>query len=581
MSVTRIVCPHCSHHLKTGKALHAGQHAHCPACGQSFVVQGASPHIEPAPNAIAPPQLLPDALQPVAGVSRARLWAGIIVGGVLLLIPISIGLMYFLAEDAPSSGTKKQAALSSLDDPTTTTEDRTAKPDTPPEPPWLPEIKQVQTNKAIDRGVSWLLKQQSKGGSWVGRRDPLRTHPVGMAALPAVTLLECGVSKNAPQIRKAAELVRKAVPRLDLTYDLSLAILFLDHLQEAEDRPRIRSMALRLVAGQQKNGGWTYHCPVLNEKEEPALLTALEKTRPNSLLDLFQHEGHKMELGLFIQAPKSGGVSKNGGGRLEPILLQSGNGLGDSTRKRPNKLSQAEHRKVLDKLPARLRSIPSLQSPPAFNARAGNADNSNTQFAILALLAAQRYQMALERPLAMVVRRFHATQRSDGFWTYRPTIAGPPRPSMTGTGLLGLAVKYGLVLNSSRHKGQPITIQDAAIDKALKALSEYIGHRILWGRKDARSSEDRLTLYAMWSIERVGALYHLRRINGKEWYLWGVGELLKRQNGDGAWHVGDYAGATVITDTCFALLFLRRADFAPELSKKFEFFREGENLLGR
>ncbi|MGH7173323.1 MAG: hypothetical protein ACRELG_23825, partial [Gemmataceae bacterium] len=135
-----------------------------------------------------------------------------------------------------------------------------------------------------------------------------------------------------------------------------------------------------------------------------------------------------------------------------------------------------------------------------------------------------------------------------------------------------------LVLSSSRHRGKAVVIQDAAIDKGLKALSEYLGHPLLWGRPDAQRGEDHLTLYAMWSIERVGALYHLRKINGKEWYPWGVDLLLQRQEGDGAWRVGHYFDATAVIDTCFALLFLRRADFAQDLSKKLEFFTEGKSL---
>lgn len=274
-----------------------------------------------------------------------------------------------------------------------------------------------------------------------------------------------------------------------------------------------------------------------------------------------------MELGLFVKA-----VGTDGGAvqQLEPLEL--------APKDRPSReLSEAERQEVLESVPPQLRRVPALQALTPYEENAGDSDNSNTQFAILGLLVAQRYDIPLEQTLARVAQRFHATQRNDGEWMYGPRRPANPQPSMTGAGLLGLAVKYGLVLSSSRHKGRAVIIQDAGIDKGLKALSEYIGHPLLWGRPNSRDGEDRLNLYALWSMERVGALYHLRRINGKEWYPWGVEQILKRQEADGAWRVGQYGG-TDATDTCFALLFLRRADFARDLSKKLEFFSEGKSL---
>ncbi|HTU22773.1 MAG TPA: hypothetical protein VMG10_32330 [Gemmataceae bacterium] len=501
------------------------------------------------------------------------------------MMAISAGVAIYLGEETPDTGQEQHAASSSSDDQSNADselvhEDTTPEPERPPEPPWLPEEKQAKVNEAIDRGVAWLRKKQTPEGYWAEPGDPLaRIHPASLAALPALTLLECGVAADDPQVAKAVEMVRAAVPQLNRTYDLSLAILLLDRLHEEEDRPRIRTMTLRLAAGQQPNGGWSYHCPILKEDEELPLLTALEKTRPGSPLDLFQQGEQSRELGLFVRVPNADGDAETAiVKKLEPLELVPEDPPRNGEKQPTSELSEEERKKLLDSLPSSLRRVPALQEPSAFSLHEGNADNSNTQLAILALLVAPRYDVALERTLALVVRRFHAEQRDDGLWTYGEARPSPPRPSMTGAGLLGLAVKYGLVLSSSRHRGQAVTIQDAAIDKGLKALSGYIGHPLLWGRSDSREGVDRLTLYAMWSIERVGALYHLRTINGKEWYPWGVDLLLARQEGDGAWRVGQYFDATAVIDTCFALLFLRRADFARDLSKKLEFFTEGKSL---
>jgi hypothetical protein len=69
--------------------------------------------------------------------------------------------------------------------------------------------------------------------------------------------------------------------------------------------------------------------------------------------------------------------------------------------------------------------------------------------------------------------------------------------------------------------------------------------------------------YVLFSLERVGVAYGLETIGNKKWYDWGADELLKNQNADGSW-TGEFAQGG--SDTAFALLFLRRANLAKDLS---------------
>ncbi len=582
MTDLHCLCPHCQHGIHVKGSLHGHARLVCPGCQKPFAIRqtSVSPLAGSPVPAPAAPQPLSAPVQKQASVSLSRVLLLAVLPIGLVVIALAAGV-FGLLELRPGKGAQRPPAeAASANGATSSVESPDGGP-AAPEPLWLPADKQARVSEAIQRGVSCLRQRQSPAGIWAGPNDPLgREFPTSMAALPALVLLECGIPADDPQLRKAVKVVREAVPHLHRTYDLALAVLLLDHLQEPEDRPRIRSMTLRLVAGQQKNGGWSYGCPVLAPKEEQALWTALEKSRPASPLDLFRQGTKELELGLFLRVPSAGDARSRGPTQLERFIPAPPERTGHGDRERFSELTSPEHKKLLESLPERIRLVPSLHGDGQFAADHGNADNSNTQFAILALLTAERYQMPLERTLGLVVQRFHATQRADGYWTYNHP-RSTPRPSMTGAGLLGLAVKYGLVLNDSRSDGRAITIRDAAIDKGLQALSEYVGRPLLWGRPDSREGEDRLNLYAMWSIERVGALYHLRRINGKEWYPWGVDQLLPRQRSDGSWHVIEYWHGTSVTDTCFALLFLRRADFARDLSRKLEFFSEGPSLDAR
>ena len=85
-----------------------------------------------------------------------------------------------------------------------------------------------------------------------------------------------------------------------------------------------------------------------------------------------------------------------------------------------------------------------------------------------------------------------------------------------------------------------------------------------------------INLYFLWTLERVGVLYNQRTIRKKDWYAWGARLLVERQGKDGHWSVGHYPGSMPMVDTCFALLFLKRANLTQDLSQKLEFFVEGK-----
>jgi hypothetical protein len=58
-----------------------------------------------------------------------------------------------------------------------------------------------------------------------------------------------------------------------------------------------------------------------------------------------------------------------------------------------------------------------------------------------------------------------------------------------------------------------------------------------------------------YSLERTGVLYGTEAFGPHEWYPEGATLLLKAQGANGSWQHKD----RVVWDTCFAILFLRRA----------------------
>ena len=211
----------------------------------------------------------------------------------------------------------------------------------------------------------------------------------------------------------------------------------------------------------------------------------------------------------------------------------------------------------------------------------GTSDNSNTQFATLALWAASRHGLPLERSLDILAKRFRRTQLEDGSWKYHavraPAAMGSP--AMTGAGLLGLAVGHGL---STAPTGKE-KVKDAQVEKGFRALAVHVGkpfgadRKLRLARGGRRVQRTSINLYFLWTVERVGVLYNARTMGDKDWYRWGVELLLESQHDEGFWLEGGYPGADVMLDTCLALLFLKRANLASDLTKKLEFVIDGKH----
>ena len=182
---------------------------------------------------------------------------------------------------------------------------------------------------------------------------------------------------------------------------------------------------------------------------------------------------------------------------------------------------------------------------------------------MLALWAAQRHGVPVERALLLADQRFAQSQSSGAAGATTRTAGRESTPSMTCVGLLGLAVGHGSLLRADKS-GRRGDIDDPAIQKGLDALSTWIG---VPGDPDDGGS---LNLYKLWSIERVCVLYGLPTISGKDWYGWGANRILRDQQRDGAWNGGGYPGSSKTIDTSFALLFLRRSNLVQDLSDRLQ-----------
>ncbi len=508
-------------------------------------------------------------------------------------------------------------------------------------------VDTARVDAAIAHGVDFLKGKQVGDGAWRG--GPA----LGYAGLCGLALLECQVPANDPAITKAAEYVRNHVGDNRQVYEQAASILFLERLGAKGDRDLIRYLAIRLLASQNPAGGWGY-------TGQPVYAVD-----PSKLQDYLRTH---FPWDAKHPRPASGGKAAK--------AAKDAKGSGPTVD--------------LQKLPAK-ELLWNKWNPFMLNP----GDNSNTQFALLALWAARRHDVPVECAALLSYERYRRTQNQDGGWGYagpvtlkdfpphrpippgtpipggaippgffppggmpalqmpqvpgglgnpmnpmgvrppamppglappgiappgikppgigqpgvgqpgvappppplgvgqpgvgQPGVAQPPlppagiapppmnagggmgggwgtnihtTPTMTCVGLLGLAMGHGAV--PAGAKAGDDKFEDPAIKNALSLLARSVGNPVA---DPARISPQPTNLYLLWSIERVAMLYDLKTIGGKDWYGWGAQILLNSQNGDGSWGQGGYTGATAISDTCFALLFLKRSNLMPDLTE--------------
>jgi hypothetical protein len=349
--------------------------------------------------------------------------------------------------------------------------------------------------KCIERGVEWLRGERQDDGLW----KPHGGYKIGTQALIALTLAACDVPRDDPLLVETVDWIFTQKPKK--TYERATALMAIDEFYAPPgERNRLR------------------------EGVEPAP-RKLPKDRQRWCDEV------AAELEKTATQPGSWGY------------------------------------------PPTARVIP-------------NFDTSNTQYAILGLHAAthlgyepdegtwlgimRHFELVKERDApkgSVAIIRAGAAIRDESKTTldaapvrevagFRYTTLKGPREvwsSMTCAGIASLSI--------CRHQ-----LRRIGSKKLTPAVENEIEETILgaWAWLDVNWATDRhphhpgnqWLYYYLYSLERAGILHGVKRVGGKDWYFEGAAQLLARQKEKGGWAKGKDAK---VAETCFALLFLKRA----------------------
>ena len=387
------------------------------------------------------------------------------------------------------------------------------------------KVDQVKVDKAIRQGIAYLQKGNHTARFEHAGRQMQHTE------LVAWTYCHAGVSENDPSF---TPLLKDMLDRkLEATYCVALQAMVLEEIQRVTYQNRIWQCAQFLVDNQSADGFWGYGDPSIYVEDVPS------------------------------SAPRKD-VESGGGGRAgaqKDALMAPG------MRSKPPVKS---HKKVEKK-------------------RDGNPnDQSNSQYAALGLRAC--HDAGIDLPAAVIdkaIAWWKGTQKaSEGpamKLEFRDANGKPTQGAARGASAVMEEVSaepQGWCYGKHEHKAYGSMTAGAV---GTLAIYDYIkdndgGKKKTWRRdKDvhegiawlaknfsvtynpgpyehaafAENSQNQY-FYYLYALERAGMLYGTETMGNKEWYPEGAKVLCDIQKADGSWGDG-------VRDTCFAILFLKRA----------------------
>lgn len=185
-------------------------------------------------------------------------------------------------------------------------------------------------------------------------------------------------------------------------------------------------------------------------------------------------------------------------------------------------------------------------------------DNSNTQFALLALHEAERVGVSVsDQTWRLALNHWESTQNPDGSWGYQP--GAPGTGSMTCAGIASVVIASARLREGDARVegGQVKCCVEAEPDVALEKAKAWLGRNFAVQVNPGRGPS--WLLYYLYGAERAGRLTAQRFFGQHDWYREGVEMLVRTQDDlSGFWKGVGHGENDPHVGTSFALLFLAK-----------------------
>ena len=402
---------------------------------------------------------------------------------------------------------------------------------TPQEPP---DINfQFKVDKAIKKGIASL-----KGKS-IGAHHRI---PSGNELI-LLTYVHAGVKEDDPHFQTLLQEVIDPKLKLEHTYRVVLTAMALEEIERVKYQWRIHQCAQFLADNVNSTGQTRYGQPTIFVEDIPPVATTAKRKD--------------------VSTTSKGSSNAN-------------RGSGIFARKKKPAFHDPNHKvkpKVRKKIPVKRRR----EGP-------GEHDHSNMQYAALGFRACFDAGIIFEKELIESIQQWWHDKQEDvknrkkepllldppkrkgaPVRRYRPggSTQSRPRPGSTAVKISVEVAPQGWgYQNTDRLRGSmtvgaigAMCIYDYILGKDWRKNKDIL-EGLQWVNKHFTVTENPLLgskwhYYYLYGLERCGMLFGTEHIGPHKWYRTGAEYLLKEQDAGGGWNNA--------VDTCFAILFLKRA----------------------
>lgn len=188
-------------------------------------------------------------------------------------------------------------------------------------------------------------------------------------------------------------------------------------------------------------------------------------------------------------------------------------------------------------------------------------DNSNTQFAVLALHEAERAGARVDpQTWRLAADYYERTQNPDGSWGYQPQLTGSGSMTTAGIGAWVICSQRVADPTSRVADGAAQCCLPPTADDVLERAVSWMGRNFSVRRNPGQGASGSLWhLYYLYGLERVGRLTARRFLGDHDWYREGAELLISQQDPfSHHWQGRGHAEDDPHVATALSLLFLSK-----------------------
>jgi len=460
------------------------------------------------------------------------------------------------------------------------------------QPAFSQEMEREDIKQSIEKGVKWLKGQQAADGSWDYVDSPFKLgiHMTeGSTCLALFALLKAGVRPDEPCITKGFAYVRPKP--FQHVYTVSCLILALEALytwenpkpkktkKEEEKKPDIDEYITKLAEKKKRDDPVKKYEKRVRPKDRKLMIDAVKWLISKQEANIWRYPGgtggnedcsNTQYAMLALSAAR----------RLKiPVPIEVFKKVTEYCVKNQQKdgpdvewfpvpgadRSFAELKKIQKELKDEIRKL-----DREYKKRVRKGEQPPAKGWTTTVVEESKKKMYGAEKKKIKARAWCYMYNDTENMAWRTTYTG----SMTTSGVASLLIcKAALEENRAVSKSYM-----EKINSAIRDGCGWLAHKWTVSSNPSSGGYRLHKCYYLYGLERVGMLGLIPRFGKHYWYDEGVKEWLRTQKDDGSWDAGGQGTSGPVPDTCWGILFLKRA--TTPLVRVPDTIYTGENLFG-